>query len=106
MGMSIGRRVLLGPGFAQIVDPDMIAIGDGATVHAMFQAHTFEDRVLKIDRVRIGRSATVAPGAVPLYGTSVGEGAAVAAHSVVMKGESLAPYTVYEGAPVAVASAR
>ena len=106
MGMSIGRRVLLGPGFAQIVDPDMIAIGDGATVHAMFQAHTFEDRVLKIGRVSIGRSATVAPGAVPLYGTSVGEGAAVAAHSVVMKGESLAPYTAYEGVPVAVAAAR
>ena len=40
----------------------MIAIGDGATVHAMFQAHTFEDRVLKIGRVHIGRGATVAPG--------------------------------------------
>ena len=102
MGMSVGRRVLLGPGFAQIVDPDMIAIGDGATVHAMFQAHTFEDRVLKMGRVAIGRHATLAPGTVPLYATSVGEGTIVTPHSVIMKGESLTAHTVYAGAPVTV----
>jgi non-ribosomal peptide synthetase-like protein len=102
MGMRIGRRVLLGPGFAQVVDPDMIEIGDGATVHAMFQAHTFEDRVLKIGRVRIGAGASVGPGTVPLYGVTIGEGTVVAPHSVVMKGETLAARTTYEGAPVAV----
>ena len=102
MGMRIGRRVLLGPGFAQVVDPDMIEIGDGATVHAMFQAHTFEDRVLKIGPVRIGAGASVGPGTVPLYGVTIGEGAVVAPHSVVMKGETLAPGLTYEGSPVAV----
>lgn len=102
MGMRIGRRVLLGPGFAQVVDPDMIDIGDDATVHALFQAHTFEDRVLKIGPVRIGAGASVGPGTVPLYGVSIGEGAAVAPHSVIMKGESLAARTAYEGSPVAV----
>jgi hypothetical protein len=50
MGLRIGRRAVLGPLFAQVVDPDMIEIGDGATVHANFQAHTFEDRVLKVDK--------------------------------------------------------
>jgi non-ribosomal peptide synthetase-like protein len=101
MGMRIGRRVLLGPGFSQVVDPDMIEIGDGATVHAMFQAHTFEDRVLKIGPVRIGAGASVGPGTVPLYGVTIGEGTVVAPHSVVMKGETLAARTTYEGAPVA-----
>ena len=104
MGMRIGRNVVLGPGFAQVVDPDMITIEDGATVHAMFQAHTFEDRVLKIDRVRIGRNATLANGTVVLYGADIGDGTHVAPHSVVMKHEHLAPGRRYEGAPTSVAS--
>lgn len=104
MGMTIGRDVVLGPGFAQVVDPDMLTIDDGATVHAMFQAHTFEDRVLKIDRVRIRRQATLANGTVVLYGADVGEGTYVAPHSVVMKHERLLPGGRYEGAPTSVAS--
>ncbi|MEV4641255.1 amino acid adenylation domain-containing protein [Actinoplanes sp. NPDC049548] len=99
MGMRIGRGVLLGDGFAQVVDPDMLEIQDGATVNAMFQAHTFEDRVLKIDRVRVGRHATLADATVPLYGADIGAGAYVAAHSVVMKRERLLPGLRYEGVP-------
>jgi non-ribosomal peptide synthetase-like protein len=101
MGMRIGRRVVLGPGFAQVVDPDMIQIDDDATVHALFQAHTFEDRVLKIDRVHIRRRATVGCGAVLFYGAVVGEGASVAAQSVIMKHERLQPHQRYEGCPSA-----
>ncbi len=104
MGMTIGKGVVLGPGFAQVVDPDMITIEDGATVHAMFQAHTFEDRVLKIDYVRIRRQATLANGTVVLYGADIGEGTHVAPHSVVMKHERLAPGCGYEGAPTSVAA--
>jgi len=99
MGMKVGKRVVLGPGFAQVVDPDMIEIEDGATVNAMFQAHTFEDRVLKTDRVIIRRHATLASATVPLYGAHIGEGTHVAAHSVIMKGEHLLPGLRYEGAP-------
>ena len=99
MGLRIGRGVVLGPGFAQVVDPDMIEIGDGATVDTMFQAHSFEDRVLKIDRVRIGAGATVGRASVLLYGIDIGEGARVAAHSVVMKREHLLPGRRYAGVP-------
>ena len=101
MGMRIGRRCVLGDGFAQIVDPDMIAIEDGATVHALFQAHSFEDRVLKIDRVRLGAHCTVGKAAVVLYGADIGEGTHVMPHSVVMKRESLLPDRRYAGAPTA-----
>ena len=99
MGMRIGRGVLLGPGFAQVVDPDMLTFGEGATVCALFQAHTFEDRVLKIDRVEIRAGATVGMGAVLLYGADIGAGATVAPHSVVMKRERLLPGGRYEGCP-------
>jgi non-ribosomal peptide synthetase-like protein len=99
MGMRIGRRVVLGAGFAQVVDPDMLRIDDGATVNCMFQAHTFEDRVLKIDRIHIGRRATLGAASVPLYGADVGELAYVAPHSVIMKQEHLLAGRRYEGAP-------
>ena len=99
-GMRIGRKVLLGEGSAQVVDPDMLDVGDGATVSALFQAHTFEDRMLKIDRVRIGERASVEDNAVPLYGADIGAGSVVAPHSVVMKQEHLPAGRRYEGAPI------
>jgi len=102
MGLRIGRGAVLGPEFAQVVDPDMIDIGAGATVSAMFQAHTFEDRVLKVGRVTIGAGATVSAGTVPLYGAAIGEGAHVGAHSVVMKQEHLRPGLRYQGVPTRV----
>jgi non-ribosomal peptide synthetase-like protein len=101
MGMTIGKRVVLGHGFAQVVDPDMLTLEDGATVHAMFQAHSFEDRVLKIDRVRLGAGCTVGRGVVVLYGADIGAGAHVMPHSVVMKREVLLPGTAYAGVPTA-----
>jgi acetyltransferase-like isoleucine patch superfamily enzyme len=65
----------------------------------MFQAHTFEDRVLKMDRVIIRAGATVGSNAVLLYGADIGEGARVAPHSVVMKHEHLRPGVLYAGFP-------
>jgi non-ribosomal peptide synthetase-like protein len=99
-GMSIGRRVVLGGGFAQVVDPDMLRFEDDATVACDFQAHTFEDRILKIDRLRIGRGATVGPGTVVFYGADIGDGAVVAPHGVVMKRAVLEAGERYEGQPV------
>jgi non-ribosomal peptide synthetase-like protein len=99
MGMKIGKRVVLSEGFAQVVDPDMLEIGDDATVNAMFQAHTFEDRVLKIGHIRVGAHATLADGTVPLYGADIGAHTYVASHSVIMKHEHLLPGLRYEGVP-------
>jgi acetyltransferase-like isoleucine patch superfamily enzyme len=77
----------------------MLTIEDGATVEGHFQAHSFEDRILKIDRLRVGRGATVGFGAVVFYGADVGDRAVVAPHGVVMKRESLAPDGEYVGCP-------
>jgi non-ribosomal peptide synthetase-like protein len=105
MGMEIGRRVLLGPGFAQVVDPDMLHLEDDSTVSCQFQAHTFEDRVLKIDHIRIRRQATVGGNAVLLYGADIGARTRVMPQSVVMKREALLPGRVYAGCPTRPRSA-
>jgi non-ribosomal peptide synthetase-like protein len=100
MGCKVGRGVVLAGGFAQVVDPDMLEFEDGATVHALFQAHSFEERVLKIDRVRVGRDSNVGPGAVLFFGAEIGEGARVLPHSVVMKHERVPAWRTYVGCPV------
>ena len=97
--MRIGRQVVLGGGYSQVVDPDMLRFDDGATVCCQFQAHTFEDRVLKIDHIRIRRRATVGDAGVLLYGAEVGEGTRVLPHSVIMKRERLLPGRTYAGCP-------
>jgi non-ribosomal peptide synthetase-like protein len=99
LGATVGRGAVIGDPLALVVDPDMLTLEDGATVSGLFQAHTFEDRVLKIDRVRIGRGATVGAAAVLLYGADVGEGARVMGNSVVMKHERLQPHHAYVGHP-------
>lgn len=106
MGMRIGRHVVLSSGFAFVIDHDMLEFEDGATVSCLFQAHTFEDRVLKIDHVRIRRQATVGNSAVLLYGADIGEQTYVAPHSVVMKHERLLPARSYTGCPTRLISSQ
>ncbi len=101
-GVRLGKRVILGPGFSQVVDPDMFIVDDDATVNCILQAHTFEDRVLKLDYIHIGRGATLGENSVPLYGADIGAGAHVAPHSVVMKHEYLLPGYRYEGSPCVI----
>lgn len=99
-GVTIGRRVVLGSGFAEdLPDPDMLTFEDACTVDCLFQAHTFEDRVLKMDRITVGAGATVGHNAVLLYGAQIGAGARVTPHSVVLKHERLLPGLTYAGFP-------
>jgi non-ribosomal peptide synthetase-like protein len=98
-GMRIGRRVVLDFGMSQVVDPDMLTFEDEATVACHFQAHSFEDRILKIGRIRIGRQATAGDNAVVFYGADIGAGAQVKPHSVVMKQDVLEPHGRYVGCP-------
>jgi len=100
-GVRVGRRVVLGSGFTQVVDPDMLALGDGATVTGHIQAHSFEDRVLKTDLVRVEPGATVGFGAVLFYGAVIGEGAIVCPESVVMKYDIVSPRSHAVGCPAA-----
>jgi non-ribosomal peptide synthetase-like protein len=99
MGARIGRRVVLGTSLAQVVDPDMLDVGDDATVSCHLQLHSFEDRVLKLGRSRVADGATLSAGSLLLYGAHVGERSRVFEQSVVMKHEHLLPGQDYEGAP-------
>ena len=100
MGVKVGRGVILGHGVMQdLPDPDMLVFEDEATIDCLFQAHTFEDRMLKLDRIIIRKQASVGRHAVLLYGAEIGAGTRVAPNSVVMKHERLLPHHNYAGFP-------
>jgi non-ribosomal peptide synthetase-like protein len=105
MGAKVGRRVLFSGSFAQVVDPDMLRFEDDATVLCNFQAHSFEDRVLKLGYVDLHKGCTAGAGAVLMYGSKVGTGSYVGEQSVVMKHEVLLPHQYYVGAPTRPAPA-
>ena len=99
-GVRIGPGVLLGGGFAQVVDPDMLCFEAGATVAGIFQAHTFEDRVLKIDHLSIGQGATLGAGALAFYGVRLETGSRARPGGVALKGETLAAGRDHAGVPL------
>ncbi|MFT4647511.1 MAG: non-ribosomal peptide synthetase-like protein [Glaciecola sp.] len=99
MGSKIGKRVVLGGAFAQVVDPDMLNFEDGSTVSGIFQAHTFEDRVLKIAPLHLRKDSTLSASALMFYGADMGPGCHVAPQSVIMKEEHLTGRERYAGSP-------
>ncbi|MCB1188926.1 MAG: amino acid adenylation domain-containing protein [Leptospiraceae bacterium] len=99
MGVDIGKNVSLIGHFSQVVDPDMLHFEDNTTITCLFQAHSFEDRILKLDHVYVQKGATVSLRALLFYGAKISEYAKVLPHSVVMKNETLSRGLVYVGSP-------
>ncbi|KNB50459.1 Pls/PosA family non-ribosomal peptide synthetase [Streptomyces caatingaensis] len=98
-GARIGRRVWLNTTY--LTEFDLVEVGDDAAVgeFTSLQTHLFEDRVMKMSRVRVGAGASVGPRSVVLYDARVGAGAGVDALSLVMKGERLPDRTRWRGIP-------
>ena len=98
-GVRVGRGALLDTTY--VTEFDLVRIADDATVGraVSLQTHLFEDRVMKMHEVRIGRGADVGTRAVVLYDTRVGDGVSLAPLSLVMKGEQLPAATAWCGIP-------
>lgn len=99
MGAKIGRRVYLDT--TDMTEFDLVDIGDDAALNdaAGLQTHLFEDRVMKVSRVTVGARATVGSLAIVLYDAVIEDGAELGDLSVLMKGETLAAGTSWEGSP-------
>ncbi len=99
MGMKIGKRVYLDS--AEFTEFDLVSIGDDAVlnIESTIQTHLFEDRVMKMSTVEIGKRCSVGSCAVVLYGSKMGDGAVLEELSLVMKGESLPADTRWQGTP-------
>ena len=98
-GVKIGRGVYMDA--IDITEFDCVEIGDFAAVNAgaCLQTHLYEDRLMKVGRIIIGKDVTVGAGSTVLYDTHVGDGAVIGPLTLVMKGESLPTHSDWVGSP-------
>ncbi len=108
-GVKIGKNVQLGPFVAlDYVFPNFVSIGDGVSIagwnyiltHVTPLEYHNSDFDSYVAPVKIERNAWIAVGATILPGVTIGEGAAVAAGSLVTK--DVAPHTLVSGVPARV----
>jgi non-ribosomal peptide synthetase-like protein len=76
-------------------------IGRGVYLNALCcpQTHLFEDRIMKVDHVRIGRYVTLGPRSAVLYSAEVGDNVRLGPLTLVMKGESIPANSHWQGCP-------
>jgi non-ribosomal peptide synthetase-like protein len=82
-------------------EPDLVTLGDGATVNrgCVVQTHLFHDRILRLDTVVLEAGASLGPHAITLPGTTIGAHAGIGPASLVMRGERVPPGTRWLGKP-------
>ncbi|MGU3538137.1 Pls/PosA family non-ribosomal peptide synthetase [Methylobacterium sp. A54F] len=99
LGVRVGQGVCMLT--TDITEFDCVTIGDFAVINrtAALQTHLYEDRIMKVGRVEIGRGVSVGAFATVLYDTRVGDYARLRPLTIVMKGESIPAHTEWEGAP-------
>ena len=103
LGSRIGRGAYLDT--TDFTEFDCVHIGDHSELNALCcpQTHLFEDRVMKIDHVRIGHRVSLGARSAVLYSAAVGDNVRLGPLTLVMKGESLPANSRWHGCPAAPA---
>jgi non-ribosomal peptide synthetase-like protein len=103
-GTRIGRGAWLNT--TDLTEFDCVDIGAGAEFNddSGPQTHLFEDRVMKIGRVRVGNGAVIGVRSTILYDSEVGARVKLGPLTLVSKGERLPEGTAWEGSPSAPAN--
>ncbi len=104
-GAKFGKGVWMD--MTDITEFDCVTVGDFCQInaHSALQTHLYEDRVMKVGRVHLGKGVCVGAAATVLYDTRVGDFAQIGLLTVIMKGENLPAHTRWEGAPAVPAGA-
>jgi len=104
LGCMIGKRVCINT--TQITEFDLIKMGDYSTMNdnCTLQTHLFEDRVMKMSYVDIGKECSVGGMSVVLYDSKMENRSVLEPLSVLMKSETLPSNTVFIGAPAKISN--
>ncbi len=99
LGVKIGKRCFIDS--SGITEFDLIEIGDDVALNdeAGLQTHLFEDRIMKMGRIKIGNRCTVGASAAILYDVELEDDVNVLDLTLIMKGETLPKETSWQGAP-------
>jgi non-ribosomal peptide synthetase-like protein len=100
MGTRTGKRVWMNT--TDITEFDMVSIGTDSALNEDSgpQTHLFEDRVMKVGRIKIGERCSIGARSIILYNTRISNDVKIDALSLVMKGEVLSPKTNWIGSPI------
>ncbi len=100
-GAKIGKGCMFD--MTDITEFDCVEVGDFCNLNALcaLQTHLYEDRVMKVGRVKLGSGVTVGAGSTVLYDSHVGDYARLGPLTIVMKGESIPAHTEWAGSPAA-----
>jgi non-ribosomal peptide synthetase-like protein len=98
-GAKFGRGVYMD--MTDITEFDCVTVGDYAALNSMcaLQTHLYEDRVMKVGRVHVGKGVAVGAGSTVLYDTHVGDYARLGPLTLVMKGEHIPANSEWVGSP-------
>lgn len=99
-GMRIGKNVSIFGSNLDIFFPELISIGDNSVIGNMTAiiTHEFLPTGWRRGPVRIGRNVTVGGMCLVMPGVTIGDGATIAAYSLVNK--DVEPGTVVGGVPI------
>jgi len=100
LGVKIGKRVCMNT--TDITEYDIVSIGDDSVLNEDSgpQTHLFEDRIMKIGSVTIGKRCTIGSRTIILYDSKVEDDANILPLSLVMKGETISGNKNWTGSPV------
>ena len=99
LGAKVGRRCYIETTF--MTEFDLVSIGNDCCIGmaCSLQTHLFEDRVMKMSKVKLGDACSIGPRAVILYDSVLEDRVRLDALSLVMKGETLPSDSSWSGAP-------
>jgi len=99
-GVKIGKRVWMNT--TDITEFDMVEIGEDSALNEDCgpQTHLFEDRIMKVGPIKIGKRCTIGARSIILYDSEVGDDVHIDPLSLVMKGENLQSSSDWIGSPV------
>ena len=99
MGAQIGSGVMINTNI--IADCSLLTIGDRSVIggDATVICHTFERGRLMIRPVRIGNDVIIGLNAVVFPGVTIGDGALIAAGSIVLKDTKIPAKSTWAGVP-------
>lgn len=100
LGVKTGKRVWMNT--TDITEYDMVHIGDDTALNDDCgpQTHLFEDRVMKVGPVKMGKRCSIGARSIILYDSEIGDNVNMDALSLVMKGENLQSDSNWGGSPV------
>jgi non-ribosomal peptide synthetase-like protein len=100
LGATIGKDCILSS-YSSITNYDLTTLGDGVQMHfgAQLQGHTFEGKIMKVDRVVIGDGCQLAANAMVLQDTVLEKNVILHANTLILKGDYLNEGTEWRGNP-------